>query len=126
MVPRRQLCALIELVYPKPDGGRSAVGLERMLRICFLQQWINLPDPGVEVALFDSLAMRRFAGTDLGREPEPDETTICRFRHLLEPKVRAKVERCFVVMECFFRLQQGPLPGAGQERAPAVRDLRVG
>ena len=78
------LCALIEPVYPKPGNGRPPVGLERMLRIYFLQQWFNLSDPAVEEALYDSLAMRRFAGIDLGREPVPDETTVCRFRHLLE------------------------------------------
>jgi Transposase domain (DUF772) len=49
-----------------------------------LQQWFNLSDPAVEEALYDSLAMRRFVGIDLGREPVPDETTMCRFRHLLE------------------------------------------
>jgi IS5 family transposase len=49
-----------------------------------LQQWFNLSDPAVEEALYDSLAMRRFVGIDLGREPAPDETTACRFRHLLE------------------------------------------
>jgi transposase, IS5 family len=38
----------------------------------------------VEKALYDSLSMRRFVGIDLGREPVPDETTVCRFRHLLE------------------------------------------
>ena len=55
-----------------------------MLRIYFLQHWFNLSDPAVEEALYDSLAMRRFVGIDLGREPVPDETTVCRFRHLLE------------------------------------------
>jgi Transposase domain (DUF772) len=40
--------------------------------------------PAVEEALYDSPAMRRFVGIDLGREPVPDETTVCRFRHLLE------------------------------------------
>lgn len=84
VVPWRSLCALIEPVYPKPGKGRSPVGLERMLRIYFLQQWFNLSDPGAEEALYDSLTMRRFAGIDLGREPVPDETTRCKFRHLLE------------------------------------------
>ena len=60
------------------------VGVERMLRIYFLQQWFNLSDPAVEEALYDSRAMRGFVGVDLGREPVPDETTVCRFRHLLE------------------------------------------
>jgi IS5 family transposase len=60
------------------------VGLERMLRIHFLQHWFNLSDPAVEEALYDSRSMRRFVGIDLGREPVPDETTICKFLHLLE------------------------------------------
>jgi IS5 family transposase len=46
--------------------------------IYFSQQWFNLSDPAVEEALYDSLAMRRFAGIDLAREPVPDETTVCR------------------------------------------------
>ena len=55
-----------------------------MLRIHFLQHWFNLSDPAVEEALYDSRAMRSFVGIDLGREPAPDETTVCKFRHLLE------------------------------------------
>jgi IS5 family transposase len=55
-----------------------------MLRIYFLQQWFNLSDPAVEEALYDSVVMRQFVGIDLGHEPVPDETTVCKFRHLLE------------------------------------------
>ena len=55
-----------------------------MLRICFLQQWFDLSDPGAEQVLNDSLARCRFVGLDLGREPVPDETTVCNFSHLLE------------------------------------------
>src|SRR5665213_338624 len=55
-----------------------------MLRLYFLQQWFNLPDPGLEDALYESPMLRLFAGIDLGREPVPDETTILNFRHLLE------------------------------------------
>jgi IS5 family transposase len=84
VVPWRELCALIAPVYPRLGNGRPPVGLERMLRIDFLQQWFNLSDPGVEEALYESASMRRFAGIDLGREPVPDETTVCKFRHLLE------------------------------------------
>jgi IS5 family transposase len=58
-----------------------------MLRIYFLQQWFNLSDPAVEEALYASRAMRDFVGIDLGREPVPDETTVCRFRHLLEATI---------------------------------------
>ena len=85
IIPWEGLCGVIEPFYPKPQGaGRPPVGLERMLRIHFLQHWFNLSDPAVEEALYDSRAMRRFVGIDLGREPAPDETTVCKFRHLLE------------------------------------------
>ena len=84
VVPWAELCALIEPHYPQPGNGRPPIGVERMLRIYFLQQWFNLSDPAVEEALYDSSVMRQFAGIDLGREPVPDETTVCKFRHLLE------------------------------------------
>src|SRR5258707_10482411 len=84
VVPWSELCGLIEPVYAKAGNGRPPVGGERMLRIYFLQQWFNLSDPGVEEALYDSAGMRQFVGIDLGREPVPDETTVCKFRHLLE------------------------------------------
>jgi transposase-like protein DUF772 len=85
VVPWTELCELIAPVYPKGKGpGRPRVGLERMLRIYFLQHWFNLSDPGVEEALYDSRAMRQFVGIDLGKEPAPDETTVCKFRHLME------------------------------------------
>src|SRR6266705_33036 len=83
VVPWGDLYRLIEPVYPRSAGpGHPAVGLNRMLRIYFLQQWFNLSDPAVEEALYDSSAMRAFAGIDLGRAPVPDETTVCKFRHL--------------------------------------------
>ena len=85
VIPWRELCALVEPVYPKGEGpGRPSVGIERMLRIHFLQHWYDLSDPAVEETLYDSNAMRRFVGIDLGRERAPDETTVCKFRHLLE------------------------------------------
>jgi IS5 family transposase len=76
---------LIEPYYPDPVGrGRRPIELKKMLKIYFLQQWYNLSDPGMEEALHDSYAMQRFVGIDLGREAPPDETTILKFRHLLE------------------------------------------
>jgi IS5 family transposase len=84
VVPWRRLCALISPYYPKPGNGRPPIPLERMLRIHFLQAWFNLSDPAAEGALYESATLRAFAGIDLGAEPAPDETTICRFRHLLE------------------------------------------
>lgn len=84
VVPWAELVALIEPHSRSSDKGRPAIGLQRMLRIYFLQQWFNLSDPGVEDALYESPSMRGFVGIDLGREPAPDETTVCKFRHLLE------------------------------------------
>src|SRR5438270_10884416 len=84
VVPWGELCALVAPHYPQPGKGRRPVGVERMLRIYFLQPWFNLSDPGVEEALYDSAVMRQFVGIDLGCEPVPDETTVCKFRHLLE------------------------------------------
>jgi IS5 family transposase len=85
VIPWGELAEVVEPFYPKPEGaGRPPVGVERMQRIHCLQHWFTLSDPAVEEALYDSRALRRFVGIDLGREPVPDETTICKFRHLLE------------------------------------------
>ena len=79
-----ELCELIAPAYPVAGNGRPPRELEMMLRVYFLQQWFNLSDPAAEDTLYDSVSMRRFIGLDLGQERAPDETTICRFRHLLE------------------------------------------
>jgi IS5 family transposase len=79
-----ELLALVEPHYPKAGNGSQPVGLPIMLRTYFLQQWFNLSDPGMEEAFYDSPALRRFAGVDPGAAAAPDETTILRFRHLLE------------------------------------------
>src|SRR5260370_36519889 len=84
VIPWKQLLAVIEPYYPKAGKGRQPLGLEKMLRIYFLQQWFNLSDPQAEDAIYDSESMRRFAGVELSEDVVPDETTILRFRHLLE------------------------------------------
>ena len=84
VVPWAQLEGLVEPHYPKGENGRPPVGRGIMLRIYFVQQWFNLSDPGAEEALYESPALRRFTGVDMGRAAAPDETTICKFRHLLE------------------------------------------
>ena len=84
IVPWSALCKIIEPYYPTGEGGRPAIGLERMLRLYFIQQWFTLSDAAVEDSLYESISMRRFAWIDLGREPVPDETTLCKFRRLLE------------------------------------------
>lgn len=84
VIPWGPLTALVEPHYPKAGQGTQPMPLGRMLRIYFLQHWFNLSDPAMEDALYDSEAMRRFAGVELSVDPVPDETTILRFRHLLE------------------------------------------
>ena len=86
VVPWTRLLALISPHYPKagPKGGRPPMPLETMLRVYFLQNWYALSDPMAEETLYDSEAMRRFAGIELGDDRIPDETTILNFRHLLE------------------------------------------
>ena len=86
IVPWASLCALIEPHYPSGERGRPPIGIDRMLRIYCLQQWFNMSDPQAEDSLYDSAAMRNFVDIDLGHEAAPDETTICKFRHLIEEK----------------------------------------
>jgi len=84
VVPWARLCAVIAPHYPQGKRGRPPIGLERMLRIYFLQQWYALADEALEDALYDSQAMRTFAAIDLSVEAVPDATTLLNFRHLLE------------------------------------------
>lgn len=84
VMPWAKLVALIEPHYPKAGNGRRPMPLECMLRVYFMQQWFNLSDPQAEDSLYDIEPMRRFAGIELAEEVVPDETTILRFRHLLE------------------------------------------
>jgi IS5 family transposase len=84
VIPWARLSVLIEPHYPKAGNGRQPMLLERMLRVYFMQQWFNLSDPQAEDALYDIEPMRRFAGIELAEDAVPDETTILRFRHLLE------------------------------------------
>jgi IS5 family transposase len=83
VVPWAQLEALIEPKYPKAGRvGRQPVGVSRMLRMYFLQQWFGLSDEGLEDAIYDSQAMRGFLGVDI--DSVPDATTLLKFRRLLE------------------------------------------
>ncbi len=84
VIPWEQLLGLIEPHYPKAGNGTQPKPLEQMLRIYFMQNWFNLSDPQAEDSLYDIESMRRFAGIELQGHDIPDETTILRFRHLLE------------------------------------------
>jgi len=82
ILPWKVLLGVVRRHYPKRGSGRPPIGLEPMLRIYFMQQWYGLSDPAMEDSLYDITAMRRFAG--LSFNEIPDETTILRFRHMLE------------------------------------------
>ena len=84
VVPWVRLQERLRLLYPKGERGRPPIPLERMLRVYFAQQWYGLADEAVEDALYDSQALRRFAGIELNRDPVPDATTVLHFRHWLE------------------------------------------
>jgi transposase, IS5 family len=84
VVPWARLGERLQPLYPKGERGRPPIGLERMLRIYFLQQWYGLADGAMEDALYDSQALRGFAGIDLTVAAVPEATTILNFRHWLE------------------------------------------
>jgi IS5 family transposase len=84
VIPWAKLLSLIAPHYPTDGNGRPRKDLELMLRVHFMQLWFNLSDPAMEDSLYDSESMRRFAGIELGDTDIPDESTILRFRHLLE------------------------------------------
>jgi hypothetical protein len=126
VVPWAELQALVEPYYPKTGNGRRPVGLSIMLRTYFMQQWFNLSARGVEEAYYESATLRRFAGVDLGVAPAPDETTVLRFRHLLE-----KHDLCGAMLEAVnlhleakgIRIATGTIDVRGQRvgRAHAAR-----
>ena len=84
VVPWARLVDRLRPLYPKGERGRKPIALELMLRIYFLQQWYGLADEALEDALYDSQALRGFAGIDLTLDAVPDATTVLHFRHWLE------------------------------------------
>ena len=84
VVPWAALVQIVEPHYPRAKTGRPPFAIETMLRIHYLQQWFGLSDPAMEEALHDVPLYREFARLDGATARLPDETTILRFRHLLE------------------------------------------
>jgi IS5 family transposase len=123
IVPWKRLRKVVQPFYFKGEGvGRRPIELERMLRIYFLQHWFNLSDPGVEEALYDMLSMRAFARIDLGEMGVPDETTVCKFRHLIEKhelgkKLFAEVNRHLA--DCGIVISGGTIVDATIINAPS-------
>jgi IS5 family transposase len=128
VIPWKRLLAVIEPHYTKPGAGRRPKDLETMLRIYFLQQWFDLSDPAAEDALYDSESMRRFAGVELSDDAIPDESTILRFRRLLETHdlTRAIFEEIGSLLEeKGLLLKQGTIVDATIIHAPASTKNRA-
>lgn len=122
IIPWKKLTRLIEPHYPKAGNGRPPMGVEKMLRIYFMQQWFNLSDPAMEDALYDVQSMGRFAGIDLNQDPVPDESTILRFRHLLEEHdltARLLEATCGYLEEKGLFLREGTIVDATLIAAPS-------
>lgn len=141
VIPWAQLLRRIAPHYPTGGRGRPPLGLEKMLRIYFLQHWFDLSDPGAEEALYDSESLRRFVGLELGEDAIPDESTILKFRHLLEQhqltevlftEVRALLEAQGLVMKAGTivdaTLVAAPTStkNAAQQRDPEMRQTAKG
>lgn len=94
VVPWDELISELKPYYPDGKRGRPPIGLERMLRLYFLQQWYGLADEALEDAVYDSQAMRSFLGINLSVDPVPDATTLLKFRRLLE-----KNDLCAAIFE---------------------------
>jgi IS5 family transposase len=135
------LLALIAPHYPNAGRGRRPLPLETMLRVYFLQQWFDLSDPKAEYMLYDSESMRRFARVDLGEDAVPDESTILRFRHLLEPHdlparifdtVRALLEdhklllKADTIVDATIIAAPSSTKNATKTRDPAMKQTRKG
>ena len=123
VVPWKRLMEVIEPHYPKSGKrGRPPIGLERMLRMYFVQQWYGLADEAVEDAVYDSQALRNFMGIDLSFQSVPDATTLMGFRHLLEANDLTKamlVEVNVMLMERGLLMTKGTLVDATLIAAPS-------
>ena len=123
VVPWARLVDRLHPLYPKGERGRPPIGLERMLRIYFLQQWYGLADEALEDALYDSQALRGFARIELNRDPVPDATTLLKFRHWLERHELTKVlfdEVGAMLEERSLLMRQGTIPAFARTDATII------
>ncbi len=84
IIPWDEWVDVIEPYYPNGKLDRPTMGIEKILRMYLLQIWFNLSDPATEDTIYDSYTMRKFIGINFMTEFVPDETTLCKFRYLLE------------------------------------------
>jgi len=123
VVPWASLVALMAPFASEGRRGRPPFAVESMLRIHFMQQWFTLSDPAMEEALHDVPLFREFAGLDNWNLRLPDESTILRFRHLLEKHKLAEqifAERNALLREKGLMLRAGTHRGCNADSGPDV------
>jgi IS5 family transposase len=101
-IPWDELVCLVQPYYYEGKRGRRPVGIERMLRMYFLQLWFDLSDEAVEDAIYDSRAFSAFVGVSFGSGDQvPDATTLLKFRHIIESHGlgREMLERINAILE---------------------------
>ena len=84
IIPWDEWVEFVRPYYPLGKRGRPVKGIETMLRMYLLQNWFNLSDEGIEDAVYDSYAFRKFMKIDFVNEQVPDATTLLKFRHMIE------------------------------------------
>jgi len=108
IIPWEEWVSIVEPYYPEGKRGRPPMGIEKMLRMYLLQIWFTLSDEGIEDAIYDSYAMRKFMGINFLEEQVPDATTLLKFRHLIEESglgkaffeaIRRCLEECGQIMK---------------------------
>jgi len=107
--------------YPTAGRGRRTFPLATMLRIHLLRQWFGYSDPAMEEALHDMPLLCAFVGLDAGEDTMPDETTILKFRHLLERHQLAQAlfdETAALLADKGLLLRQGTIVDATLIAAP--------
>lgn len=122
IIPWDEWVAHVEPYYFSGKRGRPPMGIEKMLRMYLLQIWFNLSDEGVEDAIYDSYAMRKFMGIDFMEEQVPDATTLLKFRHLIEKSGLGKaffdaINRC--LEQCGHMMKGGTIVDATIINAPS-------
>jgi IS5 family transposase len=122
IIPWDEWVALIQPHYFDGKRGRPPLGIEKMLRMYLLQIWFSLSDEGVEDAIYDSYAMRKFMGIDFIHEQAPDATTLLKFRHLIEKSGLGKaffeaINRC--LEQCGHIMKGGTIVDATLISAPS-------
>jgi IS5 family transposase len=122
IIPWDEWVDIIKPHYPSGRRGRPPKGIEKMLRMYLLQCWFNLSDEGIEDAIYDSYAFRKFMGINFLEEQAPDATTLLHFRHMMEEsKIGEQLFRAinYVIEQSGYMMRGGTIVDATIIDAPS-------